>query len=134
MSNKSLGLLYYCLLPDILVHNLLRIPSHPLFPAMPLRSLPLLLCLLIMAQPSYAELQLPDELVNEVGDVIDFIIPSDVDPGLYGVNYLPIGLTLDTATGVISGQLQETGNWSTIFFTLSSGSYNTKRWVCTFRD
>jgi hypothetical protein len=79
-----------------------------------------------MAQPSYAELQLPDELVNEVGDIIDFIIPSDVDTGLYGVNYLPIGLTLDTATGVISGQLQETGNWSTIFFTLSSGSYNTK--------
>ncbi len=91
-----------------------------------MRSLIPLVLLIAITCGSHGSIQLPDSLVHETGEIIDFKIPSDINAESYGTNYLPIGLTLNPTTGVISGIPLETGNWKTIVFAVNTENYDAK--------
>lgn len=85
---------------------------------------------LVICSTLSASINLSDNLIHWVGDVVDFTIPTDIQPNLFGANDLPLGLTVEPASGRIHGQLLKHGEWSTVFFALNGQSLQTKtvRW------
>lgn len=75
-----------------------------------------LLFIVLLFNTASGHIRLPVELVNHVGEEINFKIPTDGEPATFGANHLPLGLVVDANTGIVSGTLREAGTYEVRFY------------------